>query len=336
MRAIAVSEYGATPAPMSLPRPEPGPGEILVKMIAAGLNPFDWKVADGMFKDSVDASFPLILGVDGAGVVEDVGEGVTRLRHGEQVYGTFSSVRRGLGAFAEYAVARDDGPVARMPEGMIYTQAAAVPTASTAALAMVEEARVDAGQTVLVVGATGGVGQGLVQLASLAGAKVIATARADMAGTMRRLGADETVDYRRNGATNGATNGASENGAKGGSGGGDLNAEVLAVHKDGIDAVLDVVSDTPATEDIAQLLRPGGTYVSSVWSVNPDSMEAKGLRGVNMEKSPTADVLDRLSHLIDASDLRVQVEREVPLDDAPDALAANRAGGARGKTVIRI
>ncbi|MFI0482447.1 NADP-dependent oxidoreductase [Actinomadura sp. 9N215] len=320
MRAIAVSEYGATPALMSLPRPEPGPGEILVKMIAAGLNPFDWKLADGMVKDSVDTSFPLILGVDGAGVVEDVGPGVTRLRHGEQVYGAFGSIKRGLGAFAEYAITRDDGPVAKMPEGMIYTQAAAVPTASAAALAMVDEARVDAGQTVLVVGATGGVGQGMVQLASLAGAKVIATARDDMAGTMRRLGADETVAYSRNGD----------------SADDDLNARVLAVHNDGIDAVLDVVSDTPATEDIAQLLRPGGTYASSVWAVNPDSMEAKGLRGVNVDGGLSPDVLDRLSDLVDASDLRVRVEREVPLEDAPDALAANRAGGARGKTVIRI
>ncbi|TDC97387.1 NADP-dependent oxidoreductase [Actinomadura sp. 7K507] len=314
MRAIAVSEYGATPAPMNLPRPEPGPGEILVKMIAAGLNPLDWKVADGMLKDSVDASFPLILGQDGAGVVDAVGEDVTRLRHGEQVYGTFAMPERGLGAFAEYALARDDGPVARMPEGMIYTQAAAVPTASVAALAMVEEARVDAGQTVLVVGATGGVGQGVVQLAAREGAKVIATARDDMAGTMRRLGADETVDH-------------SE---------GDLNAQVLAVHNDGIDAVIDTVGDTPETEVIAQLLRPGGTYVSSVWSVNPDAMEAMGLRGINFDTDPSAELLDRLSDLIDAGDFQVRAEREIPLEDAPGALADNRAGGARGKTVIRI
>ena len=314
MRAIAVSEYGATPAPVNLPRPEPGPGEILVKMIAAGLNPLDWKVADGMLKDSVDASFPLILGQDGAGVVDAVGDDVTRLRHGEQVYGVFFQPDRGLGAFCEYALARDDGPVAKMPEGMIYTQAAAVPTASVAALAMVEEARVDAGQTVLVVGATGGVGQGVVQLAAREGAKVIATARADMAGTMRRLGADETVDHSDT----------------------DLNAQVLAVHNDGIDAVIDMVGDTSETEVTAQLLRPGGTYVSSVWSVNPDSMEAKGLRGINIDRQPSAELLDRLSDLIDAGDLQVRVEREVPLDDTPGALADNRAGGARGKTVIRL
>ncbi|MEU5991834.1 NADP-dependent oxidoreductase [Spirillospora sp. NPDC047418] len=314
MRAIAVSEYGATPAPTHLPRPEPGPGEILVKMIAAGLNPMDWKIADGLLKDSVDATFPLILGQDGAGVVEAVGDGVTRLRHGEQVYGTFGAPEQGRGSYAEYAIARDDGPVAKMPEGMIYTQAAAVPTASMSALAMVEQARVDTGHTVLVVGATGGTGQGAVQLAALAGAKVIATARDDMAGTMRRLGADETVDHSK----------------------GDLNGQVLAVHSDGIDAVLDMASDTGAVEHLAQLLRPGGTYVSTLWSVNPDAMAARELRGINLEAEPSAALLDRLSGLIDAGELRVRVEREVPFAEAAGALADNRAGGARGKTVIRI
>ncbi|WP_067799960.1 NADP-dependent oxidoreductase [Actinomadura formosensis] len=314
MRAIAVSEYGATPALMNLPRPEPGPGEIRVKLIAAGLNPLDWKIADGMLKDSLDVPFPLILGQDGAGVVDAVGEGVTRLRPGEQVYGSFFGAERGLGSYAEYAIARDDGPVARMPAGMIYTQAAAVPTASMTALAMVDQARVDTGQTVLVVGATGGVGQGAVQLASRAGAKVIATALDDMAGTMRRLGADETVDHSK----------------------GDLNRQVLAVHSDGIDVVLDMVSDTAMAEHIAQMLRPGGTYISTIWAVNPDAMEARGLRGVNFQGTPSSALLERLSALIDASAFRVRVEREVPLAGAAGALAGNRAGGARGKTVLRI
>src|SRR5690606_25884057 len=162
-------------------------------------------------------------------VVDEVGEGVTRLRHGEQVYGVFSHPERGLGSYAEYAIARDDGPVAKMPDGMIYTQAAAVPTASATALALVDEARVDTGQTVLV-------GQSARALACRGGAKVIATARDDMAGTMRLLGADETVDHSR----------------------GDLNGQVLAVHSEGIDAVLVMVSDATAAEHIAQLLRPGG------------------------------------------------------------------------------
>jgi len=314
MRAVAVSDYGAPPALTRVPSPEPGPGEILVKMVAAGLNPLDWKIADGMLKDVIDAQFPLILGQDGAGVVEDVGEGVTRLRHGEQVYGSFSGVTRGLGSYAEYTLASEDSPVGRMPEGMIYTQAAAVPTACMSALEIVEAARVDPGQTVLVVGATGGVGQAAVQLAAATGAKVIATARDDMADTMRRLGAAEIVDHAAD----------------------DLNRQVLTAHSDGIDVILDMVSDTARTETLAGLLGPGGTYLSTIWSVNPDSMAAQEIRGINFESNPTAALLDRVSDLIDAGMLRVMIEREVPLEQAPEALADNRAGGARGKTVIRI
>ena len=314
MRATAVSDYGATPALMDLPRPEPGPGEILVRVIAAGLNPVDWKIADGMLKESVDVPFPLVLGQDGAGVVEEVGEGVTGLRVGEQVYGVFRGLERGLGSYAEYAIGQADGPVALMPEGMIYTQAAAVPTASLTALGMVDRAQIDTGQTVLVVGATGGVGQGVVQLASRAGAKVIATARSDMADAMRWLGADEIVDHS----------------------GGELNAQVLAVHNDGVDAVFDMVGDTAAVDHVAQLLRPGGTYISTVWAVNPDAMEARELRGVNYQDEMSAERLERLSDLIDAGEFKVRIEREVPLAEAADALADNRSGGARGKTVIRI
>lgn len=314
MRAIAVSEYGATPALTYLPRPEPGPGEILVKVIAAGLNPLDWRVADGMLKDTADAAFPLVLGADGAGVVEDAGEGVTRLRHGEQVYGFFTDVGRGRGSYAEYAVVREDGPVARMPASMVYSEAAAVPTACATALDVVERAGLGEGRTVLVAGATGGVGQAAVQLAARAGATVIATARADMAATMRRLGAAHTVDHTA----------------------GDLNEQVLGVHPAGLDALIVLAGDTARTAELARLLRPGGTCVSTVWSADPDTMAAHGLHGVNHDDAPTAETLDRLAGLLDAGDLRVHIEREAPLEAAPDALARNRAGGARGKTVLRV
>ncbi|MBE1534091.1 NADP-dependent oxidoreductase [Actinomadura algeriensis] len=314
MRAIAVSEYGATPALTYLPRPEPGPGEILVKLVAAGLNPHDWKIADGMLKDTADAAFPLVVGCDGAGVVEDAGPGVTRLRHGEQVYGVFTDVARGRGSYAEYAIVREDGPVARMPAETIYTHAAAVPTACATALDVVERAGLGEGRTVLIAGATGGVGQAAVQLAARTGATVIATARADAAGTIRRLGAAHTVDHSA----------------------GALNDQVLAVHSAGIDALIVTAGDTARTTELARLLRPGGTCVSTVWTADPDAMADHGLHGVNHADAPTADALERVAHLVDAGELRVHIERETTLEAAPDALARNRAGGARGKTVLRI
>ncbi|MBW8481592.1 NADP-dependent oxidoreductase [Actinomadura parmotrematis] len=314
MRAIAVTEYGGTPSLMTVDKPAPGPGEVLVKIVAAGLNPFDWKVADGMLKDSVDAPFPLVMGIDGAGVVEEAGEGVTRLRAGEPVYGAFFGVAKGLGTYAEYTVVPADGAIAKMPDGMIYTQAAAVPTASMAALNAVRAAQVDEGRTVLVVGATGGVGQSAVQLAALQGAKVIATAEPAMAGRMRDLGAAETVDYTS----------------------GDLNDAVLAVHQDGIDAVLHFAGDAAAVQRTARLLRPGGAYVTTNFTANPDELAAQQIRGVNLNSETSGALLAELADLIDAGKLKIHVQQEVSLDEAPEAIARSRSGGARGKTVIRV
>ncbi|WP_242885770.1 NADP-dependent oxidoreductase [Actinomadura litoris] len=315
MRAIAVPEYGATPVPANVPRPEPGPGQLLVKVIAAGVNTLDWRIAEGALKDSVDAAFPLVLGRDGAGVVEDVGEGVTRLRHGEQVYGCLSDVARGLGTYAEYAVVDQHGPVGRIPDRLLYSDAAAVPTACMTALELVEAAGVTAGQAVLVAGATTGVGRAVVQLAAASGATVVATARRAMVQEIRELGAAATVDPAARVFTD----------------------QVLAAHPGGLDTVIDLVSDAAGAEALVRLLRPGGTYAGTTWAVNPDAMAARRIRGVNLDGTPTAALLERVSALVDSGGLRVAVEREVPLDAAPGALADDRAGPARhGATVIRI
>ncbi|KAB2344020.1 NADP-dependent oxidoreductase [Actinomadura rudentiformis] len=317
MRAIAVSEFGATPALMNLPVPAPGPGEMLVKMVAAGLNPTDWKISDGMLKDEVDHAFPLVMGMDGAGVVEAVGEGVTPFRPGDQVYGQFFLPPRGLGSFAEFAIAGPGAAVAKMPDSMIYSEAAAVPTATMTAFNMVETAGVGVGHTVLIVGATGGVGQSAVQLAAGRGAKVIATAHADMADEMRRLGAAETVDY----------GGADRPG--------DVSEQVLRAHSAGIDEIIDLVSDQAGVERLAGLLRLGGTYISSVWAVHPDKMAAQALRGLNFDNEASPALLAEIAGLIDAGSLRITVREEVSIEDAPATIARARAGGSRGKIVIR-
>ena len=312
MRAVAISELGATPAPMTLPVPEPGPGESRVKIIAAGLNPLDWKIADGVLKDSVAYHFPLVLGVDGAGVVDAVGEDAP-FEVGDQVFGTFFGVPRGHGTYAEYTVATPDDAVIPMPEGMLYTEAAALPTPGMTAVTIIDAADVESDRVILVVGATGGVGQPVVRLASRRGATVVASARPDMEDRMRDLGAAAIVDH----------------------GEGDLNAQVREHHPDGVDAIIDLVSDRTAAERLAALLRPGGVYVSTVWALNPDALEAQGVRGVNIDYTPTPDLLRRATELAENGDLEVGVEAEIPLEEAPAAIARSRAGGARGKTIIR-
>ncbi|GAA2421897.1 NADP-dependent oxidoreductase [Actinomadura vinacea] len=312
MRAIAIAELGAAPVPMNLPVPAPGPGEALVKMVAAGLNPLDWKIADGMLKDSVPHTFPLVMGVDGAGVVDAVGEGA-RFPVGEQVFGRFFGVPRGLGTYAEYTIASPEDAVMPMPEGLLYSRAAALPTPCMSALAILDEADLEPGRSVLVVGATGGVGRPVVRLASARGATVIATAQPDLAERLRELGAAETVDHTA----------------------GDLNEQVRALRGDGVDAIIDLVGDRAAAERLAALLPPGGVYISTVWALNPDAMAAQDLRGVNLEYTPTLELLERAVDLVGKGEMAVDVAEEIPLAEAPAAIARSRSGSIRGKTVIR-
>ncbi|WP_157253862.1 NADP-dependent oxidoreductase [Nonomuraea typhae] len=306
MRAIAISGFGQEPELMTLPIPAPRPDDVLVRLHAAGLNPIDWKIADGSFRTSAQ-DFPLVLGIDGAGVVDKVGPAVTTFRPGDEVYGQFR------GSYADYALAT---PVlAPMPKGMIFSQAAAVPIATTTAYNLVETAKVIPGQIVLVSGATGGVGQQAVQFAVGAGATVIATATADMAEHMRRLGAAELVDHTLR----------------------PVAEQVLALHPGGIDAVLDVVSADPvALTELAQTVRPGGTVATTLFSADPEALAAREIVGVNLNNKAGAELLTLVADLIDAGKLLVRIDNLVSLRDAPAALDRNKAGLSRGKTVIEI
>ncbi|MFI6819044.1 NADP-dependent oxidoreductase [Nonomuraea sp. NPDC050328] len=313
MKAVAITRFGERPEVMEVPVPTPGPGQVLVRMYAAGLNPFDWKVTDGLLKDVVPHAFPLVMGNDGAGVIEAVGEGVTELRPGEEVYGQFMSLSTGGGSFAEFAVAKA-GSVARAPRGLTLSQAAAVPTASMTAYNLVKEARVDAGQTVLVVGATGGVGQGVVQFADAQGARVVATATADLAPLVRELGADEVIDHTASPVAD----------------------QVRALHPEGLDVLFDLVQDAGGFEAATDLLRPGGMALTTQGVADVDALAEREVHAVNFQNSASVVLLETLADLLDAERYRVRVDVEVPLDQAAEAVARNRAGLARGKTVIKI
>jgi NADPH:quinone reductase-like Zn-dependent oxidoreductase len=312
MRAVVIRDFGAEPEVADLPTPEHGPDEVLVRVRAAGMNPFDWKVIDGALQGVVEHSFPLVMGSDGAGVVEAVGAEVEGFRPGDRVYGQFMKVGLGRGSYAELAVAPADGKLAPLPEGLSFALAAALPTASVAAYQAVAEARLDSSRTVLVNGASGGVGQSAVQFAAETGARVIATGPADLAERLRELGATELVDF-----TLGPT-----------------ADQVLAAHPDGIDAVIDLVSTRGQAEPFVDLLRPGGVIVSTNGAVDTDALAARELRGVNLNSIPTPEDLTTIAELAATGRLRVSIDAEVSLAEAPAAVARARAGHARGKTVI--
>ncbi|QHC26574.1 zinc-binding dehydrogenase [Streptomyces sp. GS7] len=298
---------------MELPQPEPGPGEVLVRLAAAGLNPVDWKLADGMFGDAVQASFPLVMGTDGAGEVVAVGPGVRRFTVGDPVFGQFQRPERGGGSYCELAVA-DENSLAPAARSVTYATSAAVPTAGMTAYNLVEETRIGEGRRVLIVGATGGVGTFATQLAAGRGAEVIATARPAKAELMRTLGAAETVDHTA----------------------GPVADQVLAAHPDGVDVLIDMASGPEEFIELTRTVRDGGTAVSLIGSADADVLTEHNLRGFNFVNRPSPQLLDILAGHLDAGRLTVLVGREVPLEEAPEELAASRTGRAQGKTVLAI
>src|ERR687895_2643142 len=234
MRAIAEEKFGGPIAQMDLPTPGIGAGEVLVRVRAAGVNPFDWKVADGELKDELEHRFPLILGFDAAGVVERVGADVTQLAEGDDVYGYLFKPVIGGGAYAEY-VRAPAAIVARKPESVSFTEAAALPVPGLTAMDLVDAVDPGEGETVLIVGATGGVGSYAVQLAARRGARVIATAHQANEAFVRELGVTEAIDHTRV----------------------DLVEAVRAAHPEGIEAVIDMVSDREVLSCMTGLLKKG-------------------------------------------------------------------------------
>ena len=175
------------------PRPKPPPGDVLIRVHAAAINPVDWKVREGYLRERVKHSLPLILGWDVSGVVEETAPGVSRFKIGDEVYSRPDLARDG--SDAEYIAVRES-EIAFKPTSIDHIHAAATPLAGiTAWQSLIGAARVSSGQRVLIHGAAGGVGHFAVQLAKWQGAHVIATASARNHDFVRQLGADEVIDY---------------------------------------------------------------------------------------------------------------------------------------------
>ncbi|WP_199044054.1 NADP-dependent oxidoreductase [Glycomyces salinus] len=314
MRAVIATGFNTAPKLAELAVPEPGPGEVLVRIAAAGVNPFDWKVVEGALRGQVEHAFPMIMGSDGAGVVELVGSDVDRFVPGDRVFGQFMDIERGHGSYAEYAIAPAEGKLAPVPRNLPLDLAAALPTAGAAAQTFLTGTEVKAGQTLLVNGASGGVGQIAVQLAAAKGAHVIATAPSDVVELLRELGAEEVVDFVL----------------------APTDEQVRTAHPDGLDAVIDLVSGPEQAEQVAALLKPGGVIVSSNTALDEAALREKGLRGRNMYADANPSVLENLAEAVRAGDLKVRIDHRASLSRAVRALERIRAGESRGKTVLEI
>src|SRR5438552_2091587 len=195
MKAVVIHAYGG-PEVLKLenvPRPEPKEDEILIRVVAASINPVDVAIRKGYLAELIGDKFPLILGMDAAGVVEKTGAKITKVKVGDSVYAFFTLA--GEGGYGQFVTAKED-EVAPKPKAVTFAQAASVPAAgSTAWQVLVDEAKLGAGQTVLIHGGSGGVGHFAIQIAKACGAKVIATASTANQDFIKQMGADVAVDY---------------------------------------------------------------------------------------------------------------------------------------------
>ncbi|WP_217708389.1 NADP-dependent oxidoreductase [Nonomuraea rhodomycinica] len=304
---MAFPDFGAELAPADLPVPEPGPGEVLVRVLASSVNGFDMGVLGGYLKGVYEYEFPVVLGKDFAGTVAAVGPEVTRLAPGDDVFGVVMRPTLGQGGFAEYVVVSEAYGVARIPDGLGHTRAGVLGLAGTAALNAVDAVAPAPGETVLISGATGGVGSFAVQLAAARGARVIATARPGAeAAFVTGLGATWVVDHT------------------------DLPAGVRAIAPGGVDAALHLAGDGPA---VAALLTDGGRLASTIHYRPEES--GRAIKATAVMADPTPDTLSRLAADAAEGRLRVPVGRSYPLAEAPRALA-DFAGGTVGKLAVTI
>ncbi|HEY0186951.1 MAG TPA: NADP-dependent oxidoreductase [Cellulomonas sp.] len=306
MKAVEYSQFGGADVLRVVDdRPEPhiGPDSVLVKVVAAGINPVDYKVREGYLRGLIDTDLPAVPGWDVAGVVVRAGLDTPELVEGDEVLAYARKDTVGDGTLAEY-VAVPVRTIAKKPAGVTFDQAAALPLTGLTALQSVRRSGLGAGSTVLVHAAAGGVGSIATQLAARAGARVVGTASPGNHDFLREIGA-EPVSY-----------------------GEGLVAGARALAPGGFDVILDYVGG-PAMDTVGDLLRPGGTVVSIA---DPRARTEHGGQYVWVRPDPVG--LAELVALVADGALRVEVSQTFDLDHAADAYRALETGHTRGKIVV--
>ncbi|MFE7442820.1 NADP-dependent oxidoreductase [Streptomyces chartreusis] len=306
MKAITLQHYGQ-PEDLKLvehPDPKVAPGEVLIRVKAAGVNPVDWKLGAGYLDPLMETHFPLIPGWDVSGVVERVGPDVAEFVPGDEVYGYVRKDSVQLGAYAEL-VSAHVRMLARKPASLTWEQAAGVPLAGLTAYQSIKRVGVREGETVLVHAAAGGVGMFGAQIAAALGARVIGTASERNHDFVRQLGA-EPVSY-----------------------GEGLADRIRELAPDGVDAALDFVGGDAV--DVSQEVLKQRDRVVSI--ADQDAL-AKGAHLLWVRPDP--DDLTALAELADEGRLAVHVERVLPLAEAAEAWRISREGRVRGKLVLSV
>jgi 2-desacetyl-2-hydroxyethyl bacteriochlorophyllide A dehydrogenase len=306
MKAIVAHEYGGPEVLKyeDAPRPEPKENELLVRVIACGVNPADPLVISGRLAKEFGTHLPLIPGYDVAGVVEKAGAKVTKFKKGDAVYGyaLFG------GGWAEYAVLAEN-EAAIKPKSATFTDSAAVPLAAlTAWQSLIDVAKLSAGQAVLIHGGSGGVGSFAVQIAKAWGARVIATASTANQDLLKQLGADVAIDY--------------------------TKTKFEDVAKD-VDVVLDSVGRDTLARSYA-VVKKGGIITTLVARPDQAQLDKYGIRGTSIWGKPDGNELTEITKLIESGKIKPIVSQVLPLADAVKAVQQAETHHTRGKLVLKI
>jgi NADPH:quinone reductase-like Zn-dependent oxidoreductase len=305
---LAVTEPGSPPALRDdVPAPSPSPTEVVVRVRASSVNPVDNGIAAGMLAQFVEHEFPVILGRDYVGTVEQVGSEVTRYSVGDEVYGFLVHANPTVhdGSWAERIAVPQEISIGAAPEGVDTLTVGAAPLSGITAMMSIDALELSEGDTVLIVGATGGVGSFAVQLAARAGATVVAPALPEDEAYLRELGVSDVVPRDT-----------------------DLSAGARERHPGGFDAVLNLVSFEP--DGFADLLADGGRLAS------PLGVAGEGPGRTNVMAAPTTENLHRLAGLLADGTVRVPIQATFELAQASDALTALGTTHTQGKLAIRV
>jgi len=313
MKAAQMKGYGSSEEVIEINKNVPAPndpsaGKVLVKIKAAAINPVDWKIREGYMQQMIPLQFPSSLGMDFSGVIEKVGQGVSDFRQGDEVYGQASLLSGGSGAFAEMALANADS-IAHKPKSLSHPEAAGLPLVGVSAwLALVETIGLQKSQKILIHGGAGGIGSVAIQIAKHLGAYVATTVSTNDKQFAKELGADEIIDYKTQ-----------------------TFEELIRDY----DAAFDTVGGETYSRSF-KVLKRGGIIVSMLEQPNQELMKQFGVKAIFQFTQLTRDRLTKLAQWVDQNNIRVNVDKTFPLEEAGKALDYQRDVHPRGKVVLAI
>lgn len=309
MKAVQINGYGDNSVVAlneKAAMPEVSTGKVLVEIYAAGVNPVDWKIREGYLKEMMPLVFPATLGSDFSGVVTEVGEGVTNVKQGDEVYGMANAMTGG--SFAEFALV-DAKALSLKPTKVTHTEASSLPLVGLSAWqALVDQIRLSKGQKILIHGGAGGIGTIAIQLAKHFGAYVATTASKKDTDYVKGLGADEVIDYQN---------------------------EKFEEKLEEYDAVFDTAGGE-AYQKSFQVVKEGGIIVSIVEQPNEELIRKHKVSAKSQFTQPNADQLTKLASLVDNGTIKPHIDKSFSMGQAEEAFAYQQTGRPQGKVIITI